>query len=54
MVVLPDDAAGDEMQFVDIGWSGSRFRFTGSETASNGRRLKTTSAGRNCSRDKLS
>jgi len=36
MVVIPDDAAGDEIQFVDIGWSGSRFRFTGSETADNG------------------
>ena len=36
MVVIPDDAAGDEIQHVDIGWSGSRFRFTGSETADNG------------------
>lgn len=36
MVVLPDDAAGDEIQFVDIGWSGTRFRFTGSDTAENG------------------
>ncbi|MCK4707263.1 MAG: porin, partial [Gammaproteobacteria bacterium] len=36
MMVIPDDAAGDEMQFVDIGWSGSRFRFTGSETSENG------------------
>ena len=36
MMVLPDDAAGDEIQHVDIGWSGSRFRFTGSETADNG------------------
>ena len=36
MIVVPDDAAGDEIQFVDIGWSGSRFRFTGSETAENG------------------
>ena len=36
MIVLPDDAAGDEIQFVDIGWSGSRFRFTGSEMAENG------------------
>ena len=36
MVVAPDDAAGDEIQHVDIGWSGSRFRFTGSETADNG------------------
>ena len=36
MVVLPDDAAGDEIQYVDIGWSGSRFRFTGSEEMDNG------------------
>lgn len=36
MIVLPDDAAGDEIQHVDIGWSGSRFRFTGSEMADNG------------------
>jgi predicted porin len=36
MVVLPDDAAGDEIQHVDIGFSGSRFRFTGSETMDNG------------------
>ncbi len=36
MVVIPDDAAGDEIQHVDIGWSGSRFRFTGSDTADNG------------------
>ena len=36
MVVAPDDAAGDEIQHVDIGWSGSRFRFTGSETMDNG------------------
>jgi predicted porin len=36
MVVLPDDAAGDEIQYQDIGWSGSRFRFTGSEEMSNG------------------
>lgn len=36
MLVLPDDAAGDEIQHQDIGWSGSRFRFTGSETADNG------------------
>ncbi len=36
MVVIPDDAAGDEIQHVDIGWSGSRFRFTGSDTAENG------------------
>ncbi len=36
MVVLPDDAVGDEIQHVDIGFSGSRFRFTGSETMDNG------------------
>jgi predicted porin len=36
MVVAPDDAAGDEIQYVDIGWSGSRFRFTGSEEMDNG------------------
>lgn len=36
MLVMPDDAAGDEWQFQDIGWSGSRFRFTGSEQADNG------------------
>lgn len=36
MVVMPDDAVGDETQHQDIGWSGSRFRFTGSETADNG------------------
>jgi len=36
MVVAPDDAEGDEIQHVDIGFSGSRFRFTGSETMDNG------------------
>ena len=36
MVVLPDDAVGDEIQHQDIGFSGSRFRFTGSETMDNG------------------
>ena len=36
MVVFPDDAVGDETQHQDIGWSGSRFRFTGSEEADNG------------------
>ena len=36
MMVLPDDAAGDEIQHQDIGWSGSRFRFTGSETSDSG------------------
>ena len=36
MVVAPDDAVGDEIQHQDIGFSGSRFRFTGSEEADNG------------------
>jgi len=36
MVVLPDDAVGDEIQYQDIGFSGSRFRFTGSEEMDNG------------------
>lgn len=36
MMVLPDDAVGNETQHQDIGWSGSRFRFTGSEEADNG------------------
>jgi len=36
MMVAPDDAVGDEIQHQDIGWSGSRFRFTGSEEADNG------------------
>ena len=36
MLVLPDDAVGDEWQHQDIGWSGSRFRFTGTEEMSNG------------------
>ena len=36
MVVLPDDAVGDEIQYQDIGFSGSRFRFRGSETMDNG------------------
>ncbi len=36
MVVMPDDAAGDEIQHVDINWSGSRVRFTGSEEMDNG------------------
>ena len=31
MAVAPDDAEGDEIQFQDIGWSGSRFRFTGTQ-----------------------
>ena len=36
MVVAPDDAVGDELQYQDIGWSGSRFRFTGSDEMDNG------------------
>ena len=31
MAVAPDDAEGDEVQFQDIGFSGSRFRFTGTQ-----------------------
>jgi len=36
MLVSPNDAVGNELQFVDNGWSGTRFRFTGSEKADNG------------------
>ena len=36
MMVVPDDAVGNETQHQDIGWSGSRFRFTGSDEADNG------------------
>ena len=36
MLVLPGDAVGNETQHQDIGWSGSRFRFTGFEEAENG------------------
>jgi len=36
MVVAPDDAVGDEIQYQDIGWSGSRFRFRGTEEMDNG------------------
>ena len=39
MMVLPDDAEGDEIQYQDIGWSGSRFRFTGSEDMKNGMKV---------------
>jgi len=39
MVIIPDDAEGDEIQHVDIGWSGSRFRFTGSEEMDNGNKV---------------
>ena len=35
MIVMPDDAEGSEIQHQDIGWSGSRFRFTGSEKMDN-------------------
>lgn len=36
MVVAPDDASGNEIQHQDIGWSGSRFRFTGEQKLGNG------------------
>ncbi len=36
MVVAPDDATGDEIQHQDIGWSGTRFRFTGEQNLNNG------------------
>ncbi len=36
MVVAPDDASGSEIQHQDIGWSGSRFRFTGEQALDNG------------------
>jgi len=36
MVIIPDDEAGDEVQFVDIGFSGSRVRFTGDHDLGNG------------------
>ncbi len=36
MVVAPDDAIGSELQFQDIGWSGSRFRFTGTQDFESG------------------
>jgi predicted porin len=36
MVVAPDDAVGDEVQYQDIGWSGSRFRFRGTDKMDNG------------------
>ena len=36
MIVIPDDAAGDEVQFVDIGFSGTRFRITGEHDLGNG------------------
>ena len=39
MMVSPDDAVGDEIQYQDIGWSGSRFRFTGSEDMKNGMKV---------------
>ena len=39
MVIIPDDAEGDEIQHVDIGFSGSRFRFTGSEEMDNGNKV---------------
>jgi predicted porin len=36
MIVMPDDALGDEIQFQDIGWSGSRWRITGSQEFNDG------------------
>ncbi len=39
MVVAPDDAAGSEIQHQDIGWSGSRFRFTGDQDLENGTKV---------------
>lgn len=36
MVVAPNDASGSEIQNQDIGWSGSRFRFTGEQELGNG------------------
>jgi len=36
MMVAPNDAVGSEIQQQDIGWSGSRFRFTGSEKGDHG------------------
>jgi predicted porin len=36
MIVAPDDDSGDSIQHQDIGWSGSRFRFTGEENLENG------------------
>jgi predicted porin len=35
-IVAPDDAEGDELQFVDNSISGSRFRFTGDQDIGNG------------------
>ncbi len=39
MAVAPDDAEGDEIQFQDIGWSGTRFRFIGTRELSSGLKL---------------
>jgi predicted porin len=36
VLVAPDDAAGDQLQFLDNNISGSRFRFTGSEDIGQG------------------
>lgn len=36
MMVIPDDASGSETQFQDIGWSGTRFRFTGNTDIGDG------------------
>lgn len=39
MVVAPDDASGSEIQNQDIGWSGTRFRFTGQQDLDNGTKV---------------
>lgn len=39
MAVLPDDAEGDEVQFQDIGWSGTRFRFIGNQDLNGGYKI---------------
>lgn len=39
MVVAPDDASGNEIQHQDIGWSGTRFRFTGEQDLGNGTKV---------------
>jgi predicted porin len=36
VIVLPDDSAGDELQFLDNNLSGSRFRFMGNQDIGNG------------------
>lgn len=39
MAVAPNDADGDDIQFQDIGWSGTRFRFTGSQELGGGQKV---------------